>query len=118
MRRVIDDSQGHSDLTEVVKDRVDFLEGGIDLLARFGTCQDDLSRHEDQKYYLGLDHAVYQSREKLWFVRGEVVMLDSQPFEPNRELDIAGPNDVLSLEIQETCIEPKLLDDPRIFPTG
>ena len=45
-------------------------------------------------------------------------MLDSQAFEPDRELDIAGPNDVLNLEFQETCIEPKLLDDPRIFPTG
>lgn len=44
---MIDDSQGHLDLTEVVEDRVDLLEGGIDLLARFGTCQDDLSRHED-----------------------------------------------------------------------
>lgn len=42
-------------------------------------------------------------------------MLDSQPFEPNREFDIAGPNDVLNLEFQETCIEPKLLDDPRIW---
>ena len=115
---MIDDSQGHLDLTEVVEDRVDILEGGIDLLAHFATCQDDLSRHEDQKYYLGLDHAVYQSREKLWFVREEMVMLDSQTFEPNRELDIAGPNDVLNLVFQETCIESKLLDDPRIFPTG
>ena len=45
-------------------------------------------------------------------------MLDSQPFEPNREFDIAGPNDVLNLVLQETCIESKLLDDPRILPTG
>ena len=115
---MIDDAQGHSDLTEVAEDRVDALEGGIDLLACFATCQDDLSRHEDQKYYLGLDHAVHQSREKLWFVRGIMVMLDSQTFEPNRELDIAGPNDVLNLVLQETGIESKLLDDPRVFSTG
>ena len=60
---MIDDSHDHLDLTEVVEDRVDLLEGAIDVLARFGTCQDDLPRHEDQKYYLGLDHAVYQSRK-------------------------------------------------------
>lgn len=115
---MIDDAQGHSDRTEVAEDRVDGLEGGIDLLARFAAGQDDLSRHEDQKHYLGLDHAVYQSREKLWFVRGEMVMLDSQTFEANWELDIAGPNDVLNLVFQETCIESELLDDPRIFSTG
>ena len=44
---MIDDSRGHLDLTIVVEDRVDVFEGGIDLLARFATCQDDLSRHED-----------------------------------------------------------------------
>ena len=44
---MIDDSQGPLDFTEVVEHRVDHLEGGIDLLAHFGACQDDLSRHEN-----------------------------------------------------------------------
>ena len=64
---------------------------------------------------LRLDHAVNKTREQLGFVRAEVVMLRGETFEADRELHVAGSDDVLDLEVGELGVEAKLLDDPSIL---
>lgn len=56
------------DLAEVLKHRVDHLEGLVDLLTHFRAGKDDFSADEDQKHNLGLDHAVDETREQLGLV--------------------------------------------------
>ena len=103
------------DLAEILQHRVDHLKSLIDLLADFGTGQDNLAADEDQKHDLGLDHTVDETREQLRLIRAEVVMLGGQTLEANRELDVARADDVLDLEIGELGIEAKLLNDARIL---
>lgn len=98
--------------------RVNHLEGLVNLLSHFGTCQDNLAADEDQKHNLGLNHAVDETREQLRLVGAEVVMARSQTFETNGEFDVARTDNVLDLEIRELGIETELLNDARIFPRG
>lgn len=95
--------------------RIDQLESLVDLLSHFGTGQDDLARDKNQKHNLRLHHAVDQTREQLRFVGAEVVVTAGQTLQANRELDVAGANDVLDLEVRELGIEAKLLDDARVL---
>lgn len=94
---------------------VDHLEGLVDLLPDLCARQDDLARHEDEQDDLGLDHTVDQTREQLWLVRTEVVMLGSQALKADGELDVARADNVLDLEVGELGVETKLLDDTRIL---
>ena len=100
------------------KHRVDHLKRLIDLFADLGTGQDDLAAHEDEKHNLGFDHTIDKTREQLRLVRAKVVMTASKAFETDRELDVAGADNVLDLEIGKFRIEPKLLDDTSIFARG
>lgn len=45
--------------------RVDLIESRVDILSDLGACQNDLSRHKDQKHDFGLDHTIDQTREEL-----------------------------------------------------
>lgn len=101
-----------------LKHRVDHLEGLIDLLSDLRAGQDDLARHEDEQDDLGLDHAVDETWEQLGLVGAEVVMLRRQPLQANGELDVAGADDVLDLEVRELRVEAQLLDDTSILPRG
>lgn len=98
------------------KHRVDQLESVVDLLSNLSSGQDDLAADKYQKDDFGLDHTVNETREQLWLVRAKVVMAASKTLEADGELDIARANDVLDLEIRELCVEPKLLNDPSVFP--
>ena len=101
-----------------MKHRVDQLKSIINFLAHFGTGEDDLAAHEDQKHNLGLDHTIDKTREQLRFVGTEVMMATSKAFKADRELDVARADDVLDLEVRELCIEAKLLDDARVLSRG
>ncbi len=87
----------------------------IDLLADFGTSQDNLATDEDQEDNLRLDHSVDKTREQLRLVRAEVVMARSQPLQTNGELDVARADNVLDLEVGELRVEAELLNDTGIF---
>jgi hypothetical protein len=71
----------------------------IDLFANLGTGQDDLAADEDEEDDLGLHHAVNETREELRLVGRESVMARGKTLQANGELDVAGTNDVLDLEI-------------------
>jgi len=100
-----DDAEAELDLLEILKNRVYHLEGLIDFLANLRTSQDNLAADEDQVYNLGLDHTIDQSRKQLGFVRTEVVMARGQTLETDWELNVAGANNVLDLEVCELRVE-------------
>ena len=102
-------------LAEVGEHRVDELERLVDLLADLRTREHDLAGDEDEQDDLRLHHPVDQTREEFRLVRAEHVMATGQPFEPDRELDVAGADDVLDLEVGELGIEAELLDDARVL---
>lgn len=103
------------DNKHTLKHRVDHLKGLVDLFSNLRTSQDDLSRYEDEEHDLGLDHSVDETREQFRFVRTEIVMAGRKTFQTNGELDVAGADNVLDLEVGELCIEPELLDDASIL---
>jgi hypothetical protein len=105
----------HLDFSEVLKHRVDHLEGLVNFFSYFGSGQDNLATHEDQKHDFRLDHSVDETREKFRLVRAEVHVARSQTFETNGEFDIAGAHDVLDLEIRKLGVEAQLLDDSGIL---
>ena len=82
---------------------VDHLEGLVNLLADLGSCQDNLAADEDEQDNLGLHHAVDETREQLRLVRRESVMARGKTLQTNGELDVAGANDVLNLEVLLHC---------------
>lgn len=90
---------GRLRLAEVRQDGVDELERLVDLLANLGTGQDDLAADEDEEDDLGLHHAVDETREELRLVGREGVMARCKSLQANGELDVAGANDVLDLEV-------------------
>ena len=102
-------------LAEVREDRIDELKGLIDLLADLGASEHNLARYEDEKHNLRLHHPVDQARKQFGLVRAEHVMTTGKTFETDRELDVAGADDVLDLEVGELRIESKLLDDAGIL---
>jgi hypothetical protein len=89
----------------------------VDLLANFGTSEDDLAAHKDQEDDLRLHHAIDQTRKQLRLVRREVVMATSQTFKTNWELDVARPDNVLNLEVRKLGIEAELLNNTGVFAT-
>lgn len=93
------------DLAEILQDGVDQLEGVVNLVADLGTSEDNLAAHKDQEHNLGLDHAVDETGEQLRLVGAEVVVARSQTLQADRELDIAGADDVLDLEVRELGVE-------------
>jgi hypothetical protein len=58
-----------------------------------------LAGNEDEQDDLGLHHAVDETREQLRLVRRESVMARGKTLQANGELDVAGANDVLNLEV-------------------
>jgi hypothetical protein len=104
----------------------------VDLFTNLRAGQDDLARHEDKQDNLRLHHAVNETREEFRLVGRESVVARCKTLQANGELDVAGTDDILDLEILvivsmssrlkpgatygELCVEPQLLDDPRIFP--
>jgi hypothetical protein len=98
--------------------RVDHLKSLVDLLANFGTSQDNLAADEDEEHNLWLDHAVNETREQLRLVGTEVVMLGRKTFEADGELDVARSDNVLDLEIGELGVEAELLDDAGVLARG
>lgn len=97
------------------KNRVDHLEGLVDLLADLGTGQDDLAANKNEQHNFGLHHAINQTGKQLGFVGAEIVMAAGQPLEADGELDVARPDDVLDLEVGELGVEAELLDDAGVF---
>lgn len=95
--------------------RIDHLEGLVDFFSNLGTSQDDLATDEYQEHNLGLNHAVDKAREQLRLVRAEIMMARGQTLQANGELDVAGADNVLDLEIGELGVEAELLDDTGIF---
>ena len=89
-------------LAEVRQDGVDELESLVDLFTNLRTSQDNLAADEDEQDDLGLHHAVDETREKLRLVGRESVMARRKTLQANGELDVAGANDVLDLEILVT----------------
>jgi len=71
----------------------------VDLLADLGTSQDDLAADEDEQDDLGLHHAVDETREELRLVGRESVMARGKTLQANGELDVAGADNVLDLEV-------------------
>lgn len=100
------------------KYRVDQLESLVDLLADFSTSQDNLAADENQENDLGLHHAIDQTREQLRLVGAEVVVTRGQSLQTDGELDVAGADDILDLEIGKLGVETKLLDNTRILARG
>lgn len=93
------------DLAEILQDRVDQLEGVVDLISDLGTSEHDLAAHKDQEHNLGLDHAVDETGEQLRLVRAEVVVARSQALQADGELDVARTDNVLDLEVGELSVE-------------
>ena len=89
---------------EIGQDRVDEFESLVDLLTDLGTSEDDLTADEDEQDNLRLHHAVDETREKLRLVRRESVMARCKTLQANGELDVAGANDVLNLEVLLTLL--------------
>ncbi len=106
-----------SSLAEVREDRVDELKRLVDLLAHFRTRKDDLAGDEDEQHNLWLHHPVDQTGEEFGLVGAEHVMAAGQALETDRELDVAGADDVLDLEVRELGVETQLLDDARVLAT-
>ena len=103
---------------QTLKHRINHLEGLVNLFSNLCTSQDNLATDKDKEHNLWLDHAIDKTREQLRFVRAEIVMARSQTFETNWELDVAGANDVLDLEVGKLCVETELLDNTSIFARG
>lgn len=97
------------------QDRIDHLEGLIDLLTDLGTSQDDLATDEDQEDDLGLHHTVDETGEEFRLIGAEVVVARSQTLQTDGELDVARADNVLDLEVRELRVEAELLDDARIL---
>ena len=120
------------------KHRVDLVERGIDLLPNLCTGENDLAANEDEEHDFGSKHAVDKTREQLFeerkmvfsnaattstlrlsthlrLVAAELHMAQRQTFQPDRELDITRPNNVLNLELLELGVEPEFLDDPSVL---
>ena len=102
-------------LSHTLKDRVDHLEGLVNLLTNLCASQDNLAADKDEEDDLGLDHSVDETREQLRLVRAEIVMAGRKTFQTNGELDVARAHDVLNLEVGELGIETELLDDASIL---
>lgn len=105
-------------LSEILQCWIDCLEGLVDLFSNLGASEHDLTTDEYQQDDLGLDHSVDKAREELRLIGTERMMLGSKTFKSNRELDVAGSNDVLNLEICELGIEAQLLNDSSILSAG
>lgn len=96
--------------------RVDQFKGLVDLLSDLCSSQDNFATDEDQEDNLGLHHAVDKTREEFRLVGAEIVMAARKSLKTDWELDIAGPDNVLDLEIRELGIEAELLDDTSVLP--
>lgn len=86
--------------------------------ADFSACQDNFAAYEDEKYYLGLYHAVDKTGEQFRLIGAEMVMTTREAFQADGKFNIARANNVLDLEIYELGVEPKLLNDPSVFTRG
>lgn len=96
--------------------RVDQFKRLVNLFADLSSSQDDFATDEDQKDDLGLHHAVDKTGEEFRFVRAEVVMATRETLKTDGELDVAGSDNVLDLEIRELGIEAEFLDNTSVFP--
>lgn len=105
-------------MVRTLKHRVNHLKRLIDLLPHLRSGQDNLARDEDEQDNLRLDHAIDKTREQLWLIGAEVVVLGRQPFQTDRELDVARADNVLDLEVGELGIETQLLDNARVLARG
>lgn len=95
--------------------RIDQLESRINLLSHFGASQDNLAADEDQEHNLRLHHTVDETGEEFRLVGAEMVVTRGQTLQTDGELDIAGADNILDLEIRELGVETKLLDDTRVL---
>src|SRR5271163_4111689 len=97
------------------KSGVDGLKRLINLFANLGASEDNLATDEDQQNDLWFDHAIDEAREQFRLVRAEWMMFGCKTLKTDGELDVAGADNVLNLEVGEFGIEPKLLDDASAF---
>lgn len=105
-------------MVRTLKHRIDHLKRLIDLLSHLRTSQDNLAGDEDEQDNLWLNHAIDETWEQLWLIGAEVVVLRRETLQTDRELDVAGADNVLNLEVGELGIEPELLDDTRVLARG
>ena len=94
-------------LLKVLEYRVDVVERLVDLLPHFGAGQHDLSGDEDEEDDAGLDHAVDEAGEELGLVGAELAVREDQALEADGELDVAGADHVLNLEVFELGLKKK-----------
>jgi hypothetical protein len=92
-----------SGLAEIRQDRVNELESLIDLLADLGTREDNFAGNEDKQNDLGLHHTVDETGEQLRLVGRESVVARCKTLQTNRELDVAGSDDILNFEVLRQC---------------
>ena len=102
-------------LLEVLEDGVDVVERLVDLLPNFGTGQHDLPGDKDEEDDARLDHAVYEAGEQLGLVGAELAVREDQALEADGELDVAGADHVLDLEVFELGWESEFLDNTSVF---
>jgi hypothetical protein len=94
--------------------------------------ENDLSRHEDEKYDLGFDHTINEPREKLqrgqlesseqdtrttylWLITAKLSVAVRKTLQANRKFDVAAADDILNLEFRKLGVKAKLLDDARVL---
>ena len=101
----VDTRHSFSLLLEVLEDGVDVVESLIDFLPHLGSGQHNLPRDEDEEDNAGLHHAVDETGEELGFVGAELAVREDQALEADGELDVAGTDHVLNLEVFELCLK-------------
>lgn len=66
----------------------------------------------------GLAGARRLTATHLWLIRAESTVTEGQPLEPDGELDVAAPDDVLDFKLGELGVKPEFLDDASVLPRG
>jgi hypothetical protein len=98
-------------LLVLLKHTIDIFECFLNVLSGLGTCKDDFATSENKQHNFGCMHAIDKARKQLGLICAESAVTRVKLLKGDCELDIAGPNDVLDLEILELHIgDTDLLD--------
>ena len=100
-----EDAMLFSLLFKVLEDWVDIVEGLVDLLPHFGAGQHDFPGNEDEEDDARLHHAIDEAGKEFGLVGAELAVREDQALEADGELDVAGADHVLNLEVFELCLK-------------
>ena len=118
---------------KVLQDGIDVVKGFIYFLSDLGSSQHHLPADEDEENNPRFDHPnnnktvitgrywysfspVDEAGEQFRLVAGELRVSEDETLQPDGELDVAGSDHVLDLEILKFCGKSQLLHDPRVLP--